>query len=159
MQAVIGPGQVARKVAPLRETGNGLLAGGNKGPGGELGKLGRKLNVAAGGVSQLREGISQASSGAGLLSEGSGRAASGALTISHGLAKASAGSQRAVTALDEFAKGTRKLSEAQQEATLGAEAGEGWHQTARTSLRENALPRSRRTESPSKETPTTSSPN
>ncbi len=107
VQAVIGPGQVARKVAPLRETGNGLLAGGNTGPAGELGKLGRKLNVAAGGVSELREGLSQASSGAGLLSEGSDRATSGALKISNGLAKASAGSQRAVTALDEFAKRAR----------------------------------------------------
>jgi len=145
VQAVIGPGQVARKVAPLREAGNGLLAGGNKGPGGELGTLGRKLNVAAGGVSQLREGISQASSGAGLLAEGSGRTTTGALMISHGLAKASAGSRRAVTALDELNMGARRLSAAQRKATLGAEEVRSGISSARSSLRSNALPRSRKT--------------
>jgi RND superfamily putative drug exporter len=144
VQAVVGPGQIERKVTPLRETGNGLLAGG---PAGELGELGRKLGVAAHGVSELREGISQASSGAGLLSEGSGRAASGALTISNGLAKASAGSGEAVTALAEFEHGTKKLSAANQEATLGVVQLKSGIESVHSDLRDNALPKARRTES------------
>ena len=59
VQVVIGPGQIARRVTPLRETGSALLASnGRSGPLNQLGKLGRNLAVAAGGVAQLREGIS-----------------------------------------------------------------------------------------------------
>ena len=51
MQAVIGPGQVAKRVDPLQELGNAVLASdGNIGPVKQLGRLGRSLGVAAGGV-------------------------------------------------------------------------------------------------------------
>ncbi len=147
VQAVIGPGQIGLQVAPLRETGSALLASeGRTGPFGQLGTLGRRLAVAAGGVSQLREGLSQASAGAGLLAQGSGKATAGALAISHGLAVAAAGSQRAVTALDAFAKGTHQLAAAQQQATLGALQLKLSLRDEVPNVRDNALRRARKTE-------------
>ena len=147
VQAVIGPGQISHRVAPLRESGSALLASeGKGGPFGQLGTLGRRLAVAAGGVSQLREGLSEASDGAGLLAQGSGKATAGALAISHGLGVAAAGSQRAVTALNAFAKGTRRLAMAQQEATLGALQLKLSLRDEVPNLRVNALRRSRRVE-------------
>jgi RND superfamily putative drug exporter len=120
VQAVVGPGQVSKRVAPLRETGNALFASnGNIGPVKQLGRLGRNLGVAAGGVEQLRGGISEASEGAGLLAQGSDRAAEGAQMIANGLGRAANGSQRATTALDQFATGAERLYEAQKEAALG----------------------------------------
>jgi putative drug exporter of the RND superfamily len=120
VQAVVGPGQVSKRVAPLQETGNALFASdGNIGPVKQLGRLGRNLGVAAGGVEQLRGGISEASAGAGLLAQGSDRAAEGAQLIANGLGRATNGSQRAMTALDRFADGAQRLYEAQKEAAVG----------------------------------------
>ncbi len=147
VQTVIGPGQVSRAVAPLRETGNALLASeGNAGQLGQLGKLGRNLAVAAGGVSQLRDGLSQATSGAGLLADGSGRAATGALAISHGLGTAAAGSQRAVKALETFATGASRLAAAQRKAAVGALQLKFATHDIIPNLRHNALRRSRKTQ-------------
>ena len=147
VQAVIGPGQIARRVAPLREAGSALLASeGRSGPFGRLGRARPQAGVAAGGVSQLREGLSQASAGAGLLAQGSGKASAGALAISRGLAVAAAGSQRAVSALNAFAKGTRHLAAAQQKATLGALQLKLSLRDEVPNLRANALRRARRTE-------------
>ncbi len=145
VQTVIGPGQIARRVTPLRETGSALLAsGGKSGPLGQLGKLGRNLAVAAGGVNQLRSGLSQASSGAGLLAQGSGKAATGALAISRGLAVAGAGSQKAVAALENFATGARRLAGAQRLAALGALQLKLTTHDMIPNLRHNALRRSRK---------------
>ncbi len=107
VQVVIGPEQVSRNVAPLREQGNSLLAK-KGGPAESLGRLGRNLGRAADGVGELRGGITEASEGAGLLAEGSDGAEEGALKIASGLARATAGSERAVSALDEFSKGARQ---------------------------------------------------
>ena len=75
---MIGPGKIAKRVEPLRNLGNAVLTSeGNIGPVKELGKLGRELQVAAGGVAQLRDGISEASDGAGLLALGADRAGAG----------------------------------------------------------------------------------
>ncbi|MGV1046899.1 MAG: MMPL family transporter [Solirubrobacterales bacterium] len=121
VQAVIGPTAVTEKVEPLQDLGNAVLsAEGNIGPVKELGKLGRQLGTAAGGVAQLRDGISEASAGAGLLALGSDRAGEGAQQIATGLAQASAGSQRAIGALEQFAKGSKRLAEAEGTATLGS---------------------------------------
>jgi putative drug exporter of the RND superfamily len=145
VQTVIGPGQISRQVTPLREAGNAALASNGKiGPLNQLGKLGRNLAVAAGGVAQLRNGLSEATAGAGLLADGSGRAASGALTISRGLARAGAGSQRAVGALNLFAKGARQLAGAQHRAAIGALALKLNLPDVGVNLRNNALPRSRK---------------
>jgi RND superfamily putative drug exporter len=121
VQAVIGPSQAVKQVEPLQNLGNEALATeGNVGQVKQLGKLGRNLGVAAGGVAQLREGISEASNGAGLLALGSDRAGQGAEMISTGLGKATAGSQRAINALDRFAKGSKRLAAADEKAAVGA---------------------------------------
>ena len=138
VQAVVGPGQVSERVAPLRDTGNALFASdGNIGPVKQLGRLGHSLDDAAGGVEQLRGGISEASAGAGLLAQGSDRAAEGAQMIANGLGRATDGSQRATSALDQFASGAQRLAEAQEKAAVGglqlkfACAGPRWLQPAR----------------------------
>jgi RND superfamily putative drug exporter len=121
VQAVIGPSRATKQVDRLQELGNAVLSSkGDYGPVKQLGKLGRSLAVAAGGVGQLREGISEASNGAGLLALGAGRAGNGAQLIANGLGRATSGSQRAINALDRFAKGAERLADAQETAALGA---------------------------------------
>jgi RND superfamily putative drug exporter len=121
VQAVIGPEQVAKPVEPLQDLGNAVLSSeGNIGPVKQLGRLGRSLGAAAGGIAQLRDGITEASNGAGLLALGSGRAGKGAELIAVGLGRATSGSERAITALDQFAKGSKRLAEADEKAAIGA---------------------------------------
>ena len=144
VQAVIGPAQVSRAVAPLRQAGALLAAGGETGPLAQLGRLGRNLGRAASGVAQLRDGISKASYGAGLLAQGSGTAEDGATLLATGLAQAGAGSERAVGALRTFAKGTRRLAGAQHRAALASLNVKFGLQSLPTNLRRNALIRSRR---------------
>jgi RND superfamily putative drug exporter len=121
VKAVIGPAQIKKRTEPLRNFGNAALTSeGNIGPVKELGKLGRSLKVAAGGVAQLRDGISEASDGAGLLAMGADRAGDGAKLIASGLGRATTGSQRAISALERFSKGARKLEEAELTAAIGA---------------------------------------
>ncbi|MBA3865227.1 MAG: MMPL family transporter [Solirubrobacterales bacterium] len=146
VQAVIGPAQATRQVAPLQELGNAALSSeGNIGPVKQLAKLGRSLGTAAGGVGQLRDGITEASNGAGLLALGSGRAGEGAQMIAVGLGRASSGSQRAISALDRFAKGTKKLANAQRIAALGAlQIKQGVSSSIIPNLKFNGLRRSRK---------------
>ncbi len=145
VQAVIGPDEVAERVEPLRELGNAVLSsGGNIGPVKQLGRLGRSLETAAGGVGQLRAGITEASEGAGLLALGSERAGEGAEMIAIGLSRATVGSQRALAALDRFASGSRRLAEAQEEAAIGAlELQLALRGSFIPNLRQNPLRRSR----------------
>ncbi len=121
VQLVIGPAQISKRTKPLQELGNAALSSeGNIGPVKQLGRLGRSLKVAAGGVEQLRGGIAEASDGAGLLAQGSDRAAEGAQLIANGLGRATAGSTRAMNALDRFAKGSKRLANAERLAALGS---------------------------------------
>jgi putative drug exporter of the RND superfamily len=121
VQAVIGPGEATKRVNRLRNLGNAILTKeGNIGAVTQLAKLGRSLEVAAGGVGELREGIVEASDGAGLLALGAGRAVKGARLIASGLARATSGSQRAIDALDRFAEGAKKLATAEKQAAFGA---------------------------------------
>jgi putative drug exporter of the RND superfamily len=121
VQAVIGPGQATKRVERLRKLGNAVLTKeGNLAPVRQLGKLGRSLAVAAGGVGELQEGIVEASDGAGLLALGAGRAGEGAQQIANGLGRATAGSQRAIDALDRFAEGSKKLAAAEKQAAFAA---------------------------------------
>jgi RND superfamily putative drug exporter len=145
VQSVIGPGQITRRVEPLRKTGNALLASNERvGPLSNLSRLGRNLGRAAGGVAALRNGLSQATYGAGLLAEGSGNAETGAVTIARGLGQAASGSQEAVSALDKFAKGTKELSSALVRATNGGLALRlGTHDLI-PNLNVNVLPRSKK---------------
>jgi RND superfamily putative drug exporter len=122
VKVVIGPQAATKRVEPLQELGNSVLASqGNIGPVKELGHLGKELNVAAGGVGALREGISEAGEGAGLLALGSEHATEGAELIARGLGRAAGGSQRAIDALERFAKGSEKLVEFQFEAAIGTQ--------------------------------------
>jgi len=143
VQAVIGPAQVARAVAPLRDAGNLLASGADAGPLADLGRLGRNLGRAAVGVAQLRDGVSRASYGAGLLAEGSGKAEQGAVTIASGLAQATSGSERAVAALRTFAEGTRRLAGAQHRAAIASLNLKFGLQSLAPNLRRNALVRAR----------------
>jgi putative drug exporter of the RND superfamily len=145
VQFVVGPGRLAKRVAPLQELGNAVLSTeGNIGPVKQLGRLGRNLAVAAGGVGQLRSGITEASDGAGLLALGADRAVEGAQMIAGGLGRAAAGSQRAIGALDRFAAGTRRLADAQESAAIGAlQIKLTLLQTLVPTLRANGLRRSR----------------
>jgi RND superfamily putative drug exporter len=143
VQAVIGPGQISKAVAPLRQAGALLATGGETGPLAQFGRLGRNLGRAAAGVAQLREGVSKASYGAGLLAQGSETAATGATALASGLSQAGAGSERAVDALQIFAKGTRRLAGAQHRAAIAALNVKFALQSLGPNLRHNALRRSR----------------
>lgn len=121
VQAVIGPGKTVKRISRLQDLGNAVLSSkGNYGPIKRLGKLGRNLTVAAGGVGQLREGIAEASNGAGLLATGADRAGQGALLIAKGLGRATSGSGQAIDALEKFATGTKRLEEALEKAALAS---------------------------------------
>ena len=121
VKVVIGPQAATKRVEPLQELGNSVLAArGNIGPVKELAKLGKELNVAAGGVAALREGITEASNGAGLLALGSDHAVEGARLIAGGLARAAGGSGRAIDALERFAKGSEELTKGLLQAEIGA---------------------------------------
>jgi RND superfamily putative drug exporter len=118
VQAVIGPGGIAKRIEPLQELGNAVLSSeGNVAAVKQLGRLGRQLNVAAGGVSELRDGITEASDGAGLLALGADHAGEAAELIANGMARAATGSGKAIAALEQFAKGSRQLEEAIQSAS------------------------------------------
>ena len=150
VQVVIGPEQVAKSVAPLREAGKSLLAE-DGGPVADLARLGRNLDRAARGVVRLRGGISEASEGAGLLAQGSDNAQEGASRLASGLARATAGSAEAVDALGQFARGSRELAEGQEELAEGTdEAVEGSGillkqiQDTRANLKNNGLREARR---------------
>jgi len=148
VQAVVGPTQVAQRVAPLQEQGNAILAQeGNIGPVKQLGKLGRELGVAAAGVAELRDGISEASAGAGLLALGTDHAAEGAQQIASGLARAAGGSQQAIDALERFAQGSARLTEALRRAEIAAlEISAALRSTIPGLLRANALPKAKAVE-------------
>jgi putative drug exporter of the RND superfamily len=120
VQAVVGPGQIDRKITPLQEGGRELLAGEGSASPAQLTRLGDKLGRAAGGVGQLRGGFAQASAGAGLLASGSGRAGEGAEKISGGIAKVAAGAGKAVDALDRIADGSGRIASGQRKAALGS---------------------------------------
>ena len=160
VQFVVGPGQIAKRVKPLQETGNAILTSdGNIGPVRQLGRLGRELGTAADGVEQLRDGIAEASDGAGLLALGSDRAGEGAQMIAGGLGDAAAGSQRAVDALEQFAKGANRLAKAQELAAIGAlQLKFAVHDIGGANLRFNGLNRSRKLEKSLKQDANTTLP-
>lgn len=120
VSAVIGPGQIARKTAPLAKRGAGLLGEPGARRLATLGRLGPKLSEAGAGVGQLRGGLAEAADGAGLLASGSGRAQKGAAQIAAGLRKAAAGGARASGVTERLASGASRLAEGQQSAKAGS---------------------------------------
>jgi RND superfamily putative drug exporter len=143
VQLVIGPQQISKRVAPLRETGNSLLAE-DGGPVADLARLGRNLGRAAEGVTELRGGISEATNGAGLLAQGSDGAEEGATQLAAGLARATSGSEEAVDALGEFAKGSRELADGLKKAREGSQALKIGLHDARSNFKNNGLRVSRK---------------
>jgi RND superfamily putative drug exporter len=144
VQAVIGPGQIDRQVAPLRKSGNQLLAGEGDASPGRLARLGDRLERAAGGVGRLRNGVSEAAAGAGLLATGSGRAGEGAAEISAGLQRAARGAGSAVDALEELDHGSGQLAAGQERAVLGARSVKDELSGLLPVLRRGGLDRARR---------------
>jgi putative drug exporter of the RND superfamily len=148
VQAVVGPAQVSKRVAPLRETGNAIFSSdGNIGPVKQLTRLGRSLGVASAGVAQVRDGISEASAGAGILVRGSDRVGKGAGMLVNGLGQAATGSRRALPSLERYAKGAERLAEGEHTAAIGAlQLKFGAEALGGANLRVNALKRSRKVE-------------
>ncbi len=143
VQAVIGPGQIKRRVEPLQESGNELLAGEGEADPQRFKQLGTRLGGATDAVRQLRSGLEKASYGAGLLATGSGRAGAGAEEIEGGLARAAGGAERATGALGELAEGSKRLTEGQQQAQLGALSLEGNASDLLSHVRDRALEQAR----------------
>ncbi len=144
VQAVIGPGGVERRVAPLRRSGRRLLA--EKGPTSprRLTLLGDRLGRADLGVGQLRRGIAEASAGAGLLASGSDRAGGGAGRLSDGLAQAASGAGRAVGALTRVERGSARLAAGQGQAALASRSRRAEVNGLLPLLRHGGLARARR---------------
>jgi RND superfamily putative drug exporter len=145
VQSVVGPGQFSKAVEPLREAGSDLLsADDGTGPGATLDRLGHNLGRVAGGVAALRAGVSQATYGAGLLAAGSGSSEAGAAALVRGLGGAIAGTREAVDVIDGFARGSRRLRNAQSRASVGALALKFGIRDLIPNLRRNALVLSRK---------------
>jgi RND superfamily putative drug exporter len=120
VQAVIGPGRIEKRVEPLQESGEDLLAGRGEADPDRFRRLGNRLGDATDGVGQLRSGIEKASLGAGLLASGTGRAEEGAALLESGLARTAAGAADATGNTGRLADGSKRLTEGQQQALLGA---------------------------------------
>ncbi len=119
VQAVIGPGQLVRRTAPLRERGQDLMGPSGARQVAQLRKLGPRLAAAGNGVGRLRTGLSRAAAGAGLLGEGSNRAREGAEQLAAGLGRAAGGGDRAIAGIGRLADGAGKLAEGQETAKAG----------------------------------------
>jgi RND superfamily putative drug exporter len=141
VEAVIGPGAITHRVAPLRAFGESLLGqGGNS----KFERLFADLEDAAGGIRRLRLGLAEAGGGSNDLAGGSDQAASGAAAIAVGLDQAAAAGGQATSALQSLASGTRQLANAQQKALLGALALKFGSSDLGTNLQTNPVPRSQR---------------
>ncbi len=118
VRAVIGPGPVSRRVAPLRSLGTKLQQ--EDGAEAKLGQLGPGLRRAAGAVARLRHGLDEGAAGSGLLAEGSSRAAQGAATIATELRKAAGRGEVATSAIKRLREGSHELADGQRRASVGS---------------------------------------
>ncbi len=145
VQSVIGPGQVARRVEPLRRTGNAILASNDEdGPLANLDRLGKNIGRVADGVGALRGGLEKATYGAGLLADGSGRAEEGAIAIAEGLGEGSEGLDEAIAGIDQLAAGSKELSKGIERASLGALQVKFASHDLYVTLNANGFPKARR---------------
>ena len=141
VETVIGPGPIARRIAPLRDFGHSLLG---RGGSPRFDHLFDDLERARTGIDRLRFGLSEAADGSGRLAGGTDQARAGAAAIAVGLGQAAAAGTEASAALQSFAAGTRRLAFAQQKALLGTLAIKFGASDLGTNLRSNPLPRSHR---------------
>jgi putative drug exporter of the RND superfamily len=119
VRAVIGPGPVAHRTAPLQSLGSELTSDGAEGTA-ELEKLGPCLRRAAGAVGELRSGLAEGAEGSGLLAEGSERAAAGAGTIASELKRAAGKGEEATAAIGRLEDGSKRLARGQREVSVGS---------------------------------------
>jgi putative drug exporter of the RND superfamily len=119
VRAVIGPGPIASRAAPLRSLGSKLASQGPDGLG-RLDRLGPGLRRAAGAVEQLRGGIAAGAEGSGLLAAGSERAAAGAGLIARELGRAAVRGEDATDAIDRLEAGSKRLADGQRKASVGS---------------------------------------
>ncbi len=119
VRAVIGPGPVARRAAPLRSLGSKLTAEGAEGLD-RLDRLGPGLRRAARAVEQLRGGIAAGAEGSGLLEAGSARAAAGAGLIAKELGGAAERGEAATAAIERLRAGSEQLADGQRRASVGS---------------------------------------
>jgi RND superfamily putative drug exporter len=144
VQAVIGPGQIAKRAAPLGRRGGELLGARGSRRLAALSRLGPRLSAASAGVGRLRSGLSDAAAGAGLLGEGSGRAREGAAKIAGGLERAASGGDGASAAIERLSAGAGRLADAGHAAQSGSlSVALGLHDLL-PELRKGALARTRR---------------
>jgi putative drug exporter of the RND superfamily len=133
VRAVIGPGPIAHRAAPLRRLGQSFTAGADgpksqarddisaRRPGvGELERLGPGLRRAARAVTQLRGGIAAGAEGSGLLAVGSERAAAGAGLIAKELGRAAGRGEEATSAIDRLEAGSERLADGQRKVAVGS---------------------------------------
>jgi putative drug exporter of the RND superfamily len=119
VRAVIGPGPIARRVAPLRSLGSKLVSSSSAGPA-QLTELGPGLRRAARAVKQLRGGIAAGAEGSGLLARGSERAATGAGLIAQELGRAAGRGEEATAAIGRLQEGSKQLADGQRKASVGS---------------------------------------
>jgi putative drug exporter of the RND superfamily len=119
VRAVIGPGPIAHRAAPLRSLGAKLASEGPKGVA-ELDRLGPGLHRAARAVEQLRGGIAEGAAGSGLLAEGSERAAAGAGLIAQELNRAAIRGEEATGAVERLQTGSERLADGQRKTSVGS---------------------------------------
>ncbi len=118
VRAVIGPGAIAARAAPLRDLGAELSAPEANAPQ-RLNSLGPNLRRAAGAVSELRAGIAEGSDGSDLLAQGSARAAAGAGMIASELRRAAGRGEEASGAIGRLQEGSERLAKGQREVAVG----------------------------------------
>jgi putative drug exporter of the RND superfamily len=143
VQAVIGPGKVDERIEPLKKSGNDLLARRGEADPARFRRLGNRLGDATDGVGRLRSGIEKASYGAGLLASGTGRAEEGAGLLESGLARTAAGAEEAIGDAARLAEGSKRLTEGQQQALLGAQSLESESGGLLRRVRDRALEQAR----------------
>ncbi len=143
VRAVIGPGPLARRAAPLRTLGDRLAGDGAEGPQ-QLRQLGPGLRRAAGAVAELRSGLAEGAAGSGLLAAGSESAAAGAGTIASELKRAAGKGEEAKAAIERLQDGSAALSKGQRQAAVGSLTLTLGLRSLVPRLRGNGLARARR---------------
>lgn len=119
VRAVIGPGPIARRVAPLHALGSKLSSEGSEDLA-QLDRLGPGFRRAAGAVEQLRGGIAAGAEGSGLLAQGSERAAAGAGLIAQELGRAAVRGEEATDAIGRLEAGSKRLADGQRKVSVGS---------------------------------------
>jgi RND superfamily putative drug exporter len=144
VEAVIGPGPLVKRVAPLQQLSRRFLDGDKRGQ--RAGEATASLGRAGSALARLRRGLGAASVGARALALGSDRARMGASLLAGGLSLSTSGSSRARNALDQFKKGTHLLADGERSMSLGTSVLDFSVDELRSEVARQALSRSKRLE-------------